>query len=74
MKAFAIFLATLLLFACSSAFWIRHYEAVRFESAAWKAEKVRMIGELAGLRADAAEARKERNKHILDNNYLRGIR
>lgn len=74
MKAFALFLAALILIALTSLFWIRHYEVVRTENKAWKAEKVKMIGEMAGLRTDAAEARNERNKYIIDYNRLRGIR
>jgi hypothetical protein len=72
MKPYAIFLGALVLVALTSAFWIRHYEAVQAESVAWKTEKEKMVDECAKVRADVAKARKERNDWIFETNRLRG--
>ena len=44
------------------------------ENVAWKMERDKLIDECAKERGDAASARKEKNRYILEYNRLRGIR
>uniref|UniRef100_A0A6M3JIE7 Uncharacterized protein n=1 Tax=viral metagenome TaxID=1070528 RepID=A0A6M3JIE7_9ZZZZ len=61
-----LFFAVMITLSFSSAFWIDYYANEAHKTKMWKVEREKMINEIAKHRADAAEARKERNRYIYD--------